>query len=66
MKNSVKLFVLVALFTFASCKQKTDENTTTKEISTEQLYSCPMHPEVKGKLNGTCTVCGMKLTEKVK
>jgi hypothetical protein len=25
-------------------------------------YSCPMHPEVQGKLNDKCSKCGMKLT----
>lgn len=29
------------------------------------MYSCPMHPEVQGKLNDKCSKCGMKLTEPV-
>lgn len=32
---------------------------------TAELYACPMHPEVKGKLNDECPKCGMKLTEPV-
>jgi hypothetical protein len=31
-----------------------------------KLYSCPMHPEVHGKLNDKCTKCEMKLTVEVK
>lgn len=27
----------------------------------EHVYSCPMHPEVKGKEGDTCSKCGMKL-----
>lgn len=40
---------------------------TTKVDSkvTAELYACPMHPEVKGKLNDECPKCGMKLTEPV-
>ena len=32
----------------------------------EQLYACPMHPEVTGKKDEKCSKCGMKLTEPVK
>lgn len=31
----------------------------------EQMYACPMHPEVQGKMNDKCSKCGMKLTEPV-
>lgn len=30
-----------------------------------KMYACSMHPEVQGKLNDTCSKCGMKLTEPV-
>ena len=30
-----------------------------------KMYACPMHPEIKGKLNDKCPKCGMKLTEPV-
>jgi Heavy metal binding domain len=33
---------------------------------TEQLYACPMHPEVIGKKDEKCSKCGMKLTVPVK
>lgn len=39
-------------------KNKTMENH-------EQMYACPMHPEVQGKMDDKCTKCGMKLTEPV-
>lgn len=41
------------------------DTTTTNEAVTE-LYSCPMHPEVKGQKDSECPKCGMKLTEPVK
>lgn len=30
-----------------------------------KMYSCPMHPEVQGKMNDKCSKCGMDLTEPV-
>lgn len=35
------------------------------KMMVEKIYSCPMHPEVQGKLNDKCSKCGMKLTEPV-
>lgn len=32
----------------------------------QQLYSCPMHPEVQDKKGAECSKCGMELTELVK
>lgn len=67
MKNILTLVFVIALFSFTSCKNNNAETTSdTIENSTEKLYSCPMHPEVTGKLNETCSKCGMKLTEEVK
>jgi hypothetical protein len=53
-------------------KTQTTETTSTAADSTTgnepvaELYSCPMHPEVKGKKNDECPKCGMALTEPVK
>ena len=38
---------------------------TTKKVVDAEIYSCPMHPEVHGKLNSKCSKCGMPLTEPV-
>lgn len=35
------------------------------KMMVNKVYSCPMHPEVQGKLNDKCSKCGMKLTEPV-
>ncbi len=37
----------------------------TKKAVAIKIYSCPMHPEVQGKLNSKCSKCGMPLTEPV-
>lgn len=41
-------------------------DTTSETKPTQQLYSCPMHPEVKGEKGSECPKCGMALTEPVK
>ena len=39
------------------------DNSTSEPAA--ELYSCPMHPDVKGKKDDECPKCGMALTEKV-
>ena len=67
MKNIAKIIVLVVLVSFASCKDnKADTKENTIENNQEQMYSCPMHPEVHGAKGEECSECGMELTEPVK
>lgn len=42
------------------------DTTAAEKPATEELYACPMHPEVKGKKGEKCSKCGMDLTEPVK
>ena len=81
MKNVI-LPAFAMAFIFVACNSGTDEvkektstettamDTTTKpevnKPAAEQLYSCPMHPEVIGKKDEKCSKCGMKLTVPVK
>lgn len=79
MKNLILSAIMMA-FVFASCDSNTTtksetaadapvEKATTKDTTSkvvEQLYSCPMHPEVIGKKDEKCSKCGMKLTDPVK
>ena len=78
--KKILVTAFVATLAFAACNSnsdKTKEATKTTETDTvskkentepiaEQLYSCPMHPEVIGKKDSTCSKCGMKLTVPVK
>jgi hypothetical protein len=41
------------------------ENAAGENPVAEQLYACPMHPEVTGKKDDKCPKCGMALTEPV-
>ena len=69
MKNIILSAIIMAI-ALTSCNQKAKEgenkNTTKTTQATLQLYSCSMHPEIKGKKGATCSKCGMELTVPVK
>jgi hypothetical protein len=69
MKN-IFLSAIIMAFVLVSCNKKDNQTETTNtpmmKDNHSKLYSCPMHPEVQGKLNDKCSKCGMKLTEEVK
>ncbi len=37
------------------------EHSATSKPSTAAVYTCPMHPEIRNDVSGTCPKCGMKL-----
>ncbi len=43
-------------------EQSLDHTTT---VSSEQLYTCPMHPEIVQNTPGDCPICKMRLVPKV-
>jgi len=79
MKKLILTAIAIA-FLFVACNsnsENTKESSETKTVDTiikndekkpvvEQLYACPMHPEVTGKKDESCSKCGMKLTVLVK
>lgn len=75
MKNKLFL-VIIMVFVLVSCNQKNKpaetvstpivKNDSIIKDTNSKIYSCPMHPEVHGKLNDKCPKCGMKLTVEVK
>ncbi len=72
MRNTLKLTFAVSVFSlgmiFTSCanETKTNEEATHQHEATEEIYYCPMHPEVTGKNGDECEKCGgMKLVKKV-
>lgn len=74
------LAAIAITFLFVACNsnnEKTKESSETKTVDktikkeemkpvAEQMYSCPMHPEVIGKKDEKCPKCGMRLTVPVK
>jgi len=65
MVNRVALVLLACTLVFipAQAQQHNHGQTTkkTKQSKQQKVYSCPMHPEVKGKAKGKCPKCGMAL-----
>lgn len=71
------MLVASVLIAFPGCKAKEKEEqpaapaaktkgepTIVAEHKAESYWTCPMHPEVKEKGPGKCSICGMKLVEK--
>ena len=59
----VFLFVLALLAEITSCnnKGKTDH---TAHDQQQEVYTCPMHPEIIRNAPGSCPICGMDLVKK--
>lgn len=54
-------------FCCAGCVEKFKENPekyTQKKTEMKEVYTCPMHSEVKADKPGKCPTCGMKLEKK--
>lgn len=66
----MKTLFLTALLaiTMVSCNNKakeTETSPTETKADANELFACPMHPEVTGKKGEECSKCGMELTEPV-
>ena len=64
MKNLIYSAITMAIV-LSACNTKSKEaapETSTQTTTSEQLYSCPMHPEVKGNKGDKCPKCNMDLT----
>jgi len=51
-----------------NCKEafvKNPEKYTQKKAEMKEVYTCPMHPEIKSDKPGKCSNCGMKLEKKM-
>ncbi len=51
--------------TLVSCNHKTKETHNTTSVNSNEIFACPMQPEVTGKKGEECSKCGMELTEPV-
>jgi len=54
-------------FCCEGCKEKfmkEPEKYLEKKAAAEEVYTCPMHPDVKSEKPGKCPHCGMKLEKK--
>ena len=67
MKNPLryKFLLLVLLSLLASCgNDKKKEHAQHDQQQEQELYTCPMHPEIIKNAPGTCPICGMDLVKK--
>lgn len=51
--------------TLVSCNHKTKETPHNTSVNSNEIFACPMHPDVTGKKGEDCSKCGMELTEPV-
>lgn len=61
-----KLFLFVitfAFFTLTGCKNNSDKKVSLNE-GKEEIYTCPMHPQIIENHPGNCPICGMPLVKK--
>jgi membrane fusion protein, copper/silver efflux system len=66
-----KMFLLLIancllLISFSSCKEqkKEDHSQHQQPVTSNLLYTCPMHPEIIRDKPGNCPICGMTLVKK--
>jgi membrane fusion protein, copper/silver efflux system len=52
------------LLIFAGCNSSSDNKNVSTNTSTEEIYTCPMHPQIIRHEPGNCPICGMKLVKK--
>ena len=59
------IYLLILLGLFASCgNQKKDEHGRHEQQKEQEVYTCPMHPEIIRNAPGSCPICGMDLVKK--
>lgn len=73
MTKSIKILssagVVIISLLFITCnnsQQKSSDNGTNQEGADQNVYACPMHPEITGKPGDKCSKCGMELQKKEK
>lgn len=64
-------YIIILLITFISglailsgcTKSNTAKNSEPHQHSEEEVYTCPMHPEIRQNKPGSCPICHMKLVK---
>jgi membrane fusion protein, copper/silver efflux system len=56
------LFLVLLLFSISCGNEKKDEHAGHEQQ--QEVYTCPMHPEIIKNAPGTCPICGMQLLKK--
>lgn len=51
-------------FTMTGCKSNPDNKKVSANAGIEEIYTCPMHPQIIKHEPGNCPICGMPLVKK--
>jgi len=62
MKKIITSILLISIYSFASSQDMKGMDMNKKENS-QQIYTCPMHPEIHATKPGRCPKCGMNLVK---
>ncbi len=54
--------IALCLFLFSGCKENSQQQKN--QTSQNEIYTCPMHPQIIKHEPGNCPVCGMQLVKK--
>jgi Cu(I)/Ag(I) efflux system membrane fusion protein len=52
------------LLIFTGCNSNPDNKNVSSNTGTEEIYTCPMHPQIIKHEPGKCPICGMSLVKK--
>ncbi len=62
-----RIYILTALFIMvfaAACNNNKDPHAEHEAETAQEIYTCPMHPEIIRDKPGKCPICGMDLVKK--
>lgn len=60
--KKILFFIFLAVAGLTACNQSAKNKKQSEQ--TAEVYTCPMHPEVKSDKAGSCPKCGMELVKK--
>lgn len=61
-KKTIAICIAISGIFLSSCGNSQNKSSEHQQsVNTENIYTCPMHPEVKGKQGEKCSKCGMDL-----
>lgn len=55
---------IIASIIFTGCKSNPENKKIPEHAGTEEIYTCPMHPQIIKHESGNCPICGMPLVKK--
>ena len=64
MKRLIIISILFLVIAAIGCNNKKDNHAEHKTETIQQIYTCPMHPEIIKDKPGKCPICGMDLVKK--